>query len=76
MNEWECLGSETKNNIKTDVTELGYEGGDWTGLLEGLTASFCEHDNELSGYLRAWMHVVADGDVKHNGLDIFDHVTK
>lgn len=62
-----------KNNIKT---ELGYEGGDWTDLLQGLMTSFCEHGNELPGYLITWMQVVVNGDVKQYGLDISDQVTK
>ena len=62
-----------KNNIKT---ELGYVGGDWTDLLQGLMTSFCEHGNELPGYLITWMQVVVNGDVKQYGLDISDQVTK
>jgi hypothetical protein len=64
------------NNNITHVTELGYEGGDWTDLLQSLMTSFCKHGNELSSYLIAWTHVVVDGDVKQNGLDISDKVTK
>jgi len=62
--------------ILKHVRELGYEAGDWTDILQGLMASFCEHDNELSGYLIAWTQVVVDGDVKQYGLDISDQVTR
>ena len=43
-----------QNNIKVNLTEIGWEGVQVTGVAEGRGKGreFCDRDDELSGYIQ------------------------
>jgi hypothetical protein len=43
-----------EDNIRMDLTEIGWGGMDWVALAQGPVEGSCEHGNEPSDSIKCW----------------------